>query len=200
MDLRYAQENADAIMQAWYPGARGGRVIAKMLFGEISPSGKLPITFYNDTDDLPEFTDYSMKGRTYRYLETAPLYPFGYGLTYGDVQALDATYEDGTLTVTVSNNSNVATQEVVQVYIKDRKSAFATTAAKLCGFERVTVGAGEQKNVKVTLDRDAFTVINDEGEKVVDGDTFVISAGLGQGDARTKELTGKENITLTVLL
>ena len=218
MDLRYAQEHADAIMQVWYPGARGGKVVAKMLFGEISPSGKLPITFYNDTEELPEFDDYSMKGRTYRYLESAPLYPFGYGLSYGDVQVETVTYcktkvelsqkdaeiaydgHDGlSVTVELQNRSKVATEEVVQVYIKDTKSAHATTAAKLCGFDRVSLGAGEKKTITVTLDKDAFTVINDEGEKLVDGDRFELSVGLGQADARTKELTGKESIKFIVL-
>lgn len=218
MDLRYAQEHADAIMQVWYPGARGGKVVAKMLFGEISPSGKLPITFYNDTEELPKFDDYSMKGRTYRYLESAPLYPFGYGLSYGDVQVEAVTYcktkvelsekdaeiaydgHDGlSVTVELQNRSKVATEEVVQVYIKDTKSAHATTAAKLCGFDRVSLGAGEKKTITVTLDKDAFTVINDEGEKLVDGDRFELSVGLGQADERTKELTGKESIKFIVL-
>ncbi len=199
MDLRYAQENAAAVMQVWYPGARGGKVVAKMLFGEISPSGKLPITFYNDTNDLPAFEDYSMKGRTYRYMTSEPLYPFGYGLSYGNVVVKDAKYnEDMTLTVTLSNESDVATQDVVQAYIKDMKSAHATVAAKLCAFERVCLEAGETKQVTLAMDKDAFTVINDEGEKLVDGDSFEISVGLGQGDARTKQLTGKENIKITV--
>ena len=86
MDLRYFEEHADAVMQVWYPGARGGKTIAEVLFGEISPSGKLPVTFYNSIEELPEFEDYGMKGRTYRYFEGTPLYPFGYGLTYGDVK------------------------------------------------------------------------------------------------------------------
>ena len=85
MDLKYAHEHCAAVLQAWYPGARGGRVIADILFGGISPSGKLPVTFYRDTEELPDFEDYSMKGRTYRYFTGTPLYPFGYGLTYGDV-------------------------------------------------------------------------------------------------------------------
>ncbi len=207
MDLRYAQEHAAAVMQIWYPGARGGRVVAKTLFGEISPSGKLPVTFYNDTQDLPGFEDYSMAGRTYRYLTATPLYPFGYGLTYGDVTVEKAEFggnvSDQTgqckITVAVTNRGTVATQEVVQAYIKDTKSAYATTAAKLCGFERVQLLPGESKLLTIVLDKDAFTVINEEGAKLVDGDCFEISVGLGQGDARTRELTGKDNITLTVL-
>lgn len=199
MDLSYAQEHAKAVVQTWYPGARGGRVIAKMLFGEISPSGKLPVTFYYDTQKLPAFDDYSMKGRTYRYLEEAPLYPFGYGLTYGNVSVEKAAYHDNhTISVTVSNEGSVETGEVVQVYVKDTKSVYAPTAAKLCGFARVNLKAGEKKEVVLPLDKDAFTVINDKGEKRVDGDRFEISVGLGQGDERTRQLTGKETIKIVV--
>ena len=85
MDMSFVNEHYNAIMQTWYPGARGGRSIAKLLFGEVSPSGKLPVTFYDDLSKLPEFTDYSMKGRTYRYMNYEAQYPFGFGLTYGDV-------------------------------------------------------------------------------------------------------------------
>ena len=214
MDLRYEEEHADAIMQIWYPGARGGKVIADMLFGKISPSGKLPITFYKDTADLPDFEDYSMKGRTYKYLTTEPLYPFGYGLSYGET-VIDAVKVNGqaattgasitvdtsvamTVTVEVENKSDMALGEVVQVYIKDMDSAYAPTAGKLCGFARVKLEAGEKKLVEVAIDEDAFTVVNDEGKKVKDGKQFKISVGFGQADARTAALTGKEAIVFTV--
>ncbi len=212
MDLRFEQEHADAIMQVWYPGARGGKVIADMLFGELSPSGKLPITFYNDTADLPDFEDYSMKGRTYKYLTTTPLYPFGYGLSYGDAditavevngQAVAAgakvAYADAMkVCVEITNKSNMALGEVVQVYIKDNDSAFAPTNGKLCGFARVNMKAGETVKVCVPVDEDAFTVVNDAGKKAKDGKNFTVSIGFGQADARTKELTGKEAIVFTV--
>ena len=84
VDLSLAQERANAVLQAWYPGSQGGRAVAQVLFGEASPSGKLPVTFYRGVEDLPDFTDYAMAGRTYRYYQGEPLYPFGYGLTYGD--------------------------------------------------------------------------------------------------------------------
>ena len=85
IDLNYAEKNCDGILLAWYPGARGGKAVADILFGKVSPSGKLPITFYKDLEGMPEFTDYSMKNRTYRYMEKAALYPFGYGLSYGNI-------------------------------------------------------------------------------------------------------------------
>ncbi|MBR3825912.1 MAG: glycoside hydrolase family 3 C-terminal domain-containing protein [Lachnospiraceae bacterium] len=212
MDLRFEQEHADAIMQVWYPGARGGKVIADMLFGEISPSGKLPITFYNDTADLPDFEDYSMKGRTYKYLTATPLYPFGYGLSYGDADitavevngqavaagAKVAYAEDMKVCVEITNKSNMALAEVVQIYIKDNDSAFAPTNGKLCGFARVNMKAGETVKVCVPMDEDAFTVVNDAGKKAKDGKNFTVSVGFGQADARTKELTGKEAFCFNV--
>ncbi len=208
MDLRYAQEHCAAIVQAWYPGARGGRVVADILTGEISPSGKLPVTFYRDTEELPDFEDYSMKGRTYRYFMGEVLYPFGYGLTYGSaeisgVKLSGQELADGSearlpggsfdsLEVTVSNTGDRDVEEVVQVYIKALDSADATPNERLCGFARVSVKTGGQVVVQVPVDRDALTVINDEGEKVSGGSRYAVSVGFGQSDARTEELTGKK--------
>ena len=216
MDLRVAQEQADAVMQLWYPGARGGRVVARMLFGEISPSGKLPVTFYRDTAQLPDFEDYSMKGRTYRYIESEPLYPFDYGLTYGDVQVSavscsgspavtgsEITLEDQDafkLHVKLTNSGETATGEVVQVYIRAEDAPDATPAAKLCGFARVRVEAGGEASVTVPIGAEAFTVVNEEGRRLVEGKCFTVSVGLGQPDARTRALTGKESITFIVKL
>lgn len=208
MDLRYAQEHCAAIVQAWYPGARGGRVVADILTGEISPSGKLPVTFYRDTEELPDFEDYSMKGRTYRYFTGEVLYPFGYGLTYGSAEISGVKLDgqelaDGSearlpggsfdsLEVTVSNTGDRDVEEVVQVYIKALDSADATPNERLCGFARVSVKTGGQAVVQVPVDRDALTVINDEGEKVSGGSRYAVSVGFGQSDARTEELTGKK--------
>ena len=215
MDLRYAQEHCRAVVQAWYPGARGGRVVADILLGEISPSGKLPVTFYHDTEELPDFEDYSMKGRTYRYFTGEVLYPFGYGLTYGTAelegvkvngQSTDADSEVKlpgeeivNLEVTVANTGNRDIQEVVQVYIKAVDSPDATPNARLCGFARVSVKAGEKATVSVPVDKDALTVINEEGEKVSGGSRYAVSAGFGQPDARTEELTGKKAFNFTVV-
>ena len=208
MDLRYAQEHCAAIVQAWYPGARGGRVVADILTGEISPSGKLPVTFYRDTEELPDFEDYSMKGRTYRYFTGEVLYPFGYGLTYGSAEISGVKLggqelADGSevrlpggsldsLEVTVSNTGDRDVEEVAQVYIKALDSADATPNERLCGFARVSVKTGGPAVVQVPVDRDALTVINDEGEKVSGGSRYAVSVGFGQSDARTEELTGKK--------
>lgn len=220
MDLRYAHEHCAAVLQVWYPGARGGRVIADILFGDVAPSGKLPVTFYRDTAELPDFQDYSMKGRTYRYFAGTPLYPFGYGLTYGDAAlervdccgtAVDRGAGEGqivelqsgsplVMTATVSNTGAKAVEEVVQVYIRAEDSVHATPAPKLCGFARVALQPGETKQVQIPVDRDAFTVVNDEGERLVDGTHFTVSTGFGQPDARTRELTGKECVSVKIVL
>ena len=217
MDLRYVQEHADAVVQVWYPGARGGRTVAQILFGEISPSGKLPVTFYKDTEELPDFEDYSMKGRTYRYLEGKPLYPFGYGLTYGDVKVDSVScagniwtagaegtmewnpQEELTMKVKLTNKSQTATGEVVQIYVKALESANATPNGKLCAFTRVFLNGGETKEVELKIGTEAFTVVNEEGERLVEGGRFLFSAGLGQPDERTRELTGKECVGFTVV-
>ena len=201
MDLRYAEENCAAVVQAWYPGARGGRVIADILMGEISPSGKLPVTFYRDTEELPDFEDYSMKGRTYRYFEGEVLYPFGYGLSYGSAKVAEAkaVAVDDTLKVvaTVENTGDMDIEEVVQVYVK-ADSADATPNARLAGFARVAVKAGQSVAVEVPMDKDALTVINDAGEKISGGSSYTVSVGFGQPDDRTAALTGQKAVILKV--
>lgn len=216
MDLRYVQEHADAVLQVWYPGARGGRAVAKALFGEISPSGKLPVTFYNSTEELPAFEDYSMKGRTYRYFQGRPLYPFGYGLTYGDVKVESAecggqkwtagttsslewdVTQDMTVKVRMKNQGHMATGEVVQAYVEALESDYAAPNGKLCAFGRVFLNGEETGETELIIGNDAFTVVNEEGERIVDGGKFRVSIGLGQPDERTRELTGKDCIVFTV--
>ncbi len=213
MDLRFAQEHCSAILQAWYPGSRGGRVIADLLFGKLSPSGKLPVTFYQDTAQLPDFEDYSMQGRTYRYFQGEPLYPFGYGLTYGDVE-LEGVSCAGTEAVSgsrvrisgpeelilkarVANHSDRAVEEVLQVYLR-ADSPHAVPNGRLCGFARTALGPGERRTVEIPLDRDSLAVIDQAGEKVVDASSFAVSVGFGQPDQRTRELTGKQCLQFTV--
>lgn len=162
-------ESCDAILQAWYPGEEGGRAIADVLYGDYNPSGKLPVTFYKSKDQLPDFKDYSMKGRTYRYMTEEPLFCFGYGLSYTTFGIGDATADkttmacDGemTLTIPVTNTGKREGTEVVQVYI--RRTADAEGPVKsLRGYERVTLKAGETKNAVVSLDGEAFEFFDEE--------------------------------------
>lgn len=205
IDLSAAQDKADAVLQLWYPGARGGKTVADILFGEYSPSGKLPVTFYRTLEELPAFEDYSMKGRTYRYMENEALYPFGYGLTYGDVAVKSADVvsrnsdtRDVTLKVQVINSGKAATDDVIQVYVKDTVSPNAVPNHSLCAFVRTTLAAGESKELTVTVSGDAFRSVNDEGEFVRDSAKYELFVGTGQPDKRTIELTGRESVKLEV--
>jgi len=190
IDLSYAQAKADAIMLPWYPGARGGKVIAEMLFGEKAPSGKLPITFYKDSEKLPAFTDYSMKGRTYRYVdEENVLYPFGFGLTYGKVDVVSAQI-DANLKVSavVKNESDTVVEEVVQVYVKAEDTPYAADHLSLCGFKRISVQPREQKDVFLTLSHDALVSYDEQGLGKVRGKDFTFSVGLSQNDGMSVSL------------
>lgn len=205
IDLSEAQEKAAAVLQLWYPGARGGKAVADILFGECSPSGKLPVTFYRSLDELPAFEDYSMRGRTYRYMEQEALYPFGYGLTYGDVQvehakvlSKDGKSGDVTVHVAVKNAGDTATGDVIQIYVKDQKSPHAVPNHSLCAFERVYLEAGESREIDLVVRGDAFLVVDEEGTFVPGSGSYVLYVGTGQPDQRTAALTGKKCVEIAV--
>ncbi len=202
MDLTLLSEHSSAIMQAWYPGARGGRSIGDIIFGKVNPSGKLPVTFYRNTDDLPDFEDYSMKGRTYRFIETEPLYPFGYGLTYSDVSIDEARIEgDRTsgakISVTVRNDSSMTAAEVVQVYAKSDDVDEARNG-KLAGFARVTCEGGKSVDIVIDIPSENLRVVRQDGSRVLPEGEIKLYVGFGQPDARTEALTGKKSAELTI--
>ncbi|MBP5506512.1 MAG: glycoside hydrolase family 3 C-terminal domain-containing protein, partial [Prevotella sp.] len=148
-------ESCDAIVQAWYAGQEGGTAIAEVLFGDINPSGKLPVTFYKNTEQLPDYEDYSMKGRTFRYMTDKPLYPFGYGLSYTTFSYGDARLDGKTLTIPVTNTGNRDGEEIVQVYLSrpdDPEGPIQTLRA----FKRVSIPKGKTVNVSLTLDKKSF--------------------------------------------
>ena len=194
-------EKADALIQAWYPGELGGTALANILFGKVSPSGKLPLTFYESIEGIPDFSDYSMKDRTYRYTRDNILYPFGYGLTYSKIEVSDCVYDDAdhSVTVSVANKGDVDTEDVVQIYIRSNTSEDATKYPKLCGFSRVAIAAGAEEKVRITLEKGAFEVVNDEGEVISGGNSFTIYAGTSQPDEKSKELTGSSCISVSVV-
>ena len=193
VDMTYAEEHADALLLAWYPGARGGAAVADLLFGKTSPSGKLPVTFYHNEalDEMPAFTDYSMKDRTYRYYRGEPLYPFGYGLTYSDCSVLELTAGQGMAAVTARNDGDCDTEEVIEVYVKDNLSPHAPPNPVLCGFRRIRLTAGETSTFELHLSEDAFTVVDEEGKRIPGSGDYTLFAGFGSPDARTQALTGK---------
>lgn len=205
LNLSLAHEKAAAVIQAWYPGARGGKALANILFGEVSPSGKLPVTFYRDLEGLPDFEDYSMKGRTYRYLTKEPLYPFGYGLTYGDVQIQNISLEekpdpdrDLHLKVTYKNEGKRPTKDVLEIYIQNHDTEFAPLHPVLCGFKKIEVQPGEEQTIEMKISPKTFRVINAEGEAIFDSRSCTLFVGTSGPDARSEALTGKKVKQMTI--
>ena len=201
IDLQEAGEKANAVLNAWYPGAQGGKAVADLILGRVSPSGKLPVTFYRNEQlsEMPDFTDYTLKGRTYRYFPGKPLYPFGFGLTYGDaaVEKAEVSKEEDKyiVDVVVRNFGKRDTQDVVQVYCQNEGSENAPLNPRLIAFKRVFLPAGQEAHVSIRLDAKAFKVVNDAGNKINEG-KIVLYVGMGQPDERTKELTGHEAVKL----
>ncbi|WP_070000391.1 glycoside hydrolase family 3 C-terminal domain-containing protein [Cellulosilyticum sp. I15G10I2] len=208
MAVDYADENCSAVLQTWYPGALGGQAVAQLLFGKYSPSGKLPVTFYRETDVLPDFTDYSMKNRTYRYIENEPLYPFGYGLTYGDVNLTDLKLDQDEIrageglkgTVVISNESDGEIEEVIQVYVKIKGTEYEVLNHRLCDFKRVNLQKGEKKAIEIDIKSDSFKVIDNKGNKIFDGNEAIVYVGISGPDTRSQALTQKEVLTKKVLI
>ena len=215
MDMSFEAEHFNAILQAWYPGALGGEAIADILFGKQSPSGKLPVTIYHNEDVDWEFTDYSMRGKTYRYLEKTPLYPFGYGLTYGDALVRAAALEDcasGTseefserdmaprekVLAEIENRSSLAVREIVQVYAQYPDDPDAPLHPRLCGFRSVCLKAGERASVSILLDPHFREVIRENGSREKARGKILLHVGTGQPDERTFELTGKKPLVVEV--
>ena len=211
IDLSFAEKHFDAIVDLWYPGAYGGAAAADILFGKCSPSGKLPITFYESLEVLPSFEDYSMRGRTYRYLEQKAQYPFGYGLTYTKMKIRNVWLEnaekdmkevtDGEnaeaaviVCAEVENCGGMDSQEVLQIYIRDTESEHETPHPHLAGFERIFVEKGVKKLVKIPVNRSAFTVVDESGRRFTDSGKYEIFAGFSQADLRSVELTGERPV------
>lgn len=202
MDLSDYEEKAAAILQTWYTGATGGLALAHILFGVAEPSGKLPVTFYGKGYRLPEFTDYSMKNRTYRFVEDGVLYPFGYGLTYGEVSVNEAEWRGERFSVfcTVENVSMRAVSEVIMVYKKNKHSPLEVRNCELCGFTRVSLKTGERKRVETHLWEYSFTVVDENGNRVTDGNEYILWVGTHGPDQRSGELTGLDVIEMNIKL
>ena len=198
--VNWADENADAVVQAWYPGAQGGRAVAALLFGDYSPGGRLPVTFYRSDKDLPDFRDYSMENRTYRYFRGEPLYPFGYGLSYtkfryGDLKLAAPEIpagEDAEVSVTVRNAGERDSDEVVQLYLQDLESSVPVPRWQLAGFRRVHLKPGESAGVRFTVAARQMALIDEDGRCVLEPGGFRVYAGGSQPDARSEELTGEK--------
>jgi len=208
--INWAQENIPAIIEAWYPGEEGGTALAQMIFGDYNPAGRLPLTFVKSIDQLPPFTDYSMKGRTYRYMEEEPLYPFGYGLSYSQFAYTGLSLssdqfdiaKDEALQVRVdlTNQGELDGEEVAQLYIKHMEASVATPKWQLKGVKRLALKAGEGKRVEFTVGRRDLAVVDAEGNCRLEPGRVRLYIGGQQPDARSRDLTGVEVLYQDLIL
>ncbi|MGA7859255.1 MAG: glycoside hydrolase family 3 C-terminal domain-containing protein [Terracidiphilus sp.] len=207
LGVNWAQEHANAILDAWYPGEEGGDAVAQTLSGRNNPGGRLPVTFYKDVSQLPNFEDYSMKGRTYRYFEGAPLYPFGYGLSYTaftysglSIPATTVTAgEPVTAEVTVTNSGKLAGDEVAQLYLSFPKVPGAPHIA-LRGFHRIHLEPGASQVVRFELKPRDLSMVTEAGEPIIAEGEYKVSVGGGQPNTSAQVLTGTFNVKGTMKL
>jgi len=184
----WADENVPAILEAWYPGQAGGTAVAEALFGTTNPGGRLPVTFYRSTKDLPDISNYSMENRTYRYFKGAPLYPFGYGLSYTtfayrnlNITPADAKSGDPvTVRVEVENTGSREGDEVVQLYLKDVEASQPVPQLSLQGFTRLRLAAGEKKTVEFRLTAAQMSYADENGRWALEPGEFRMWVGGGQ--------------------
>jgi len=185
--VSWANENADAILESWYPGEEGGAAVAETLAGVNNPAGRLPVTFYRSAGDLPPFDDYAMKSRTYRYFDGRPLFPFGYGLSYSkfaysNVKLSASALKAGAplqVDADIRNTSGVAGDEVAQLYLIFPNLPGAPLRA-LRGFQRVTVAPGGTRHVRFTLDPRDLSYVNEAGDRMVAAGSYRVFVGGGQ--------------------
>jgi beta-glucosidase len=198
LDLRQVDQLANAVILSWYPGQDGGKALAEILFGIFNPSGRLPVTFVRSDEDLPPFEDYSLKGRTYRYLETAPLYPFGFGLSYTSFEYSDFTLDDNEdglgASVRVKNVGARAGGEVVQFYLKRNGVPIPIPNFQLCGFKHIELAPGQSEQVTVAIPLALLEMVGEDGISCREPGRFTFYAGGQQPDTRSEELTGKKTL------
>ncbi len=183
--LGEVEDMVEAILFAWYPGMEGGKAVADVLFGDVSPGGKLPITFPKSLEQLPPFDDYGMNGRTYRYMTEEPLYPFGFGLSYSRFEYADLELRSDVvkleehlpLKVTVKNSGEHAAAEVAQFYLSDLEASTVVPLHKLVGFERVTLEPGESRTLEFTLTPEMMSFFNDNGQLTLEPGEFRLEVG-----------------------
>jgi beta-glucosidase len=204
--IPWEAENIPAIVNCWYGGQSAGTAVADVLFGDYNPAGRLPVTFYANDSDLPNFSDYSMTGRTYRYFSGKPLYGFGYGLSYSSFKyeqlLMPAQIKGGTtlnLSVTITNTSNIIGEEVVQLYISNPNSKVKSPIKALKGFERIVLKPGERKVLKFSLSPKELSFIKEDGVAQVIKGKLIISAGGSQPDEMNPTSGNLLKKTITIL-
>jgi len=202
MNLAEIHELADAVIMAWYPGEEGGNALADIVFGKVSPSGRLPVTFPKSFDQLPAYEDYSMKGRTYRYMTQEPMYPFGFGLgyttfNYESMKLSAATIKSNqsvTCEVTIKNSGAMDGEEVVQLYLTDQQASAAVPLYSLKGFKRVSLKAGQSATVSFTITPEMMKMINDKGESVLEKGKFTVTVAGSAPVSRSTQLGGAAGV------
>ncbi|MBX2966337.1 MAG: glycoside hydrolase family 3 C-terminal domain-containing protein [Cyclobacteriaceae bacterium] len=202
MNLAEVHELADAVLLIWYPGQEGGNAVADIIFGNASPSGRLPITFPKSLNQLPAYEDYSMKGRTYRYMEEEPLYPFGFGLSYtqfsySDIK-LSATSikknQSVEVQVTITNSGKQEGEEVVQLYITNDNPKTKAPLYSLYGVQRVKLAPGSSTTVKFAISPDMYSIVNDKGNKIIESGKVKVSVGGSLPGNRSEQLGATKSI------
>lgn len=196
MNLSEVHELADAVLLIWYPGEEGGNAVADVIFGKRSPSGKLPITFPKSLEQLPPYDDYSMVGRTYRYMTAEPMYPFGFGLSYAKFEYSNLKLSASRLKknqsvdaeVTVTNSGSLSSDEIVQLYITDVQGSTRTPLYSLKDFKRISLKPGESTTVKFTITPSMMMLVNNKGESVLEPGEFKINVGGSLPGKRSAEL------------
>lgn len=182
MNLAEVHKVADAVLLAWYPGEEGGNAVADIVFGKAAPSGRLPITFPKSLEQLPPYEDYSMEGRTYRYMEQEPMYPFGFGLSYTSfdysqpvlAKKVMKKTENTQISVNITNTGKVAAEEVVQLYITNEEASVRTPLFSLKGIKRIELAPGESKEVSFSIKPEMLTLVNEDGETLLEKGMFKI--------------------------
>ena len=185
MAINWEQENLPAIVSVWYPGQAAGDAIADVLFGDYNPSGRLPVTFYKTVKDLPPFEDYHMKGRTYRYFNGEPLYPFGYGLSYTNFnysiprlkKSVMQKGDINTVSVIVTNSGDFDGETVVQLYVGDIESSVSSPKRSLRNFKKIFLKKGASTTVEFEISTDELSIIDNEGNSFVESGDFEIFVG-----------------------
>ena len=189
LSINWANDHVPAILTAGYPGQQGGNAIADVLFGDYNPAGRLPVTYYKSVDQLPAFENYDMKGRTYRYFDKKPLYPFGFGLSYTQfkysnlqIPANINPEKDFEISVDVTNVGDRDGDEVAELYLKDEKASTPRPIVQLEGFERINLKKGESKTVRFTITPRQLSLINKKGQRAIEPGWFTIAVGGKQPD------------------
>ncbi|MBN2195691.1 MAG: glycoside hydrolase family 3 C-terminal domain-containing protein [Polyangiaceae bacterium] len=199
LSITWAVEHVGAIIDAWYPGGEGGIAIADVLFGRVSPAGRLPVTFPASIDHVPPMVEYSMEGRTYRYARNEPLFPFGFGLSYATFEYSElalsapriAAGDSVEVSATITNTGGCASDEVVQLYVTDLDSSCRVPLRELRGFCRIHLPAGESRQVTFTLTPKDLSLIDETGARLLEPGRFLITVGGSQPDARSVALMGR---------